>query len=986
LTGQRNTNSLYLVNSGSTAQSLEGALEGDAVGGGADQFNDIFQSNAGYVEDMYARYNQSPSLVTPEWRAYFAGFKGGFAACMETIVSTGVAATGYPRASTGAGESQTQSAAGSPGLNTEVAVYQVTRAYQEYGHLKAKIDPLSETSPKTPPMLVPANYGLNSSDYAAMTAVGIHFGWAPMTVGEYLNQLDALYCGPVGIETEHVVSEKERAWLESRMSRILTKPDAKTRAAMCTELGRADAFEKTIATKYLGQKRFSIEGADAQIAALESLIDHAATLGVREFCMAMAHRGRLNVLINVAQKPMKKLFAEFDGRKSPDSFGDGDVKYHCGWETDRKTRNGASVRVSLAFNPSHLEFVDAVVMGESRAIQDERHGGDRSKVMPILMHGDAAFAGQGVVYESMQMVTIPGHQVGGCIHLIANNQVGFTTNPSDSRSSLYCSDIGKAFGAPIFHVNAEALDELHQVMCLAAEYRQTFGRDVIIDLVCFRRHGHNEADEPGFTQPAMYRIIKNKPAPFEAYLKKLTQEDPATFSETTLMNAYQDLRTEMTAIFDDSQKDPEMIDVFPPSRRRAGYIHAGVDSILTAVSTGVDKETLVKLGERALEVPAGFAPNAKLERIVLGERKEMLAEQKPADWGMGEFLCYASLLNEGHSVRICGQDAGRGTFSHRHAVLVDSNTEARWLGLSQVAQKNAKIEIIDSLLSETAAMGYEYGYATRNLDTLTIWEGQFGDFANGAQVIVDQFLVSGESKWGQMQGLVLFLPHGYEGQGPEHSSGRLERFMQLAAEANMQICCLTKSSQLFHVLRRQVKRDFRKPLIIMTPKSFLRSAKAAVNLDKFTTGGFEEVLADERELNPNIVERIVLCSGKVALDAFAHAESADNAQRIGAGKTAIIRLEQVYPLHVEKLKAAVAAYPKAKQIFWAQEEPQNMGAYFTLQEELSEVARGLKFKNGIRYIGRSKRASPAVGSPKVHAKEFAALMDAIFLAEDTKTV
>ena len=966
MNGQNAASSLYLVHPTQDGNS-SGATQTD--GDHSDPFQGIFESNTGYVDEMYARYSNNPQSVTPEWRAYFAGFKGGFAACMEAFAGGAISGT-----------STNQS------LNTEVAVYQLTRAFQEFGHLSANLDPLGLAHPLDNPLLRPETHGLTASDLGSMTAMGIHFGWAPTTVAEYLAKMRGLFCGAVGIECEHLTTLEERTWIDQRISRLLAKPEAQTRKAMLHELAKADAFEKTLATKYLGQKRFSAEGADAQVMALESVMDHAASLGVKAVCMGKAHRGRLNVLVNVIGKPLKKLFAEFDGRKGPTTKGDGDVKYHCGWETQRTTRSGHSLSVSLSFNPSHLEFVDPVVLGECRAVSDMLFNSDRQKVLPVLMHGDAAFAGQGIVYETMQMMGIKGQRVGGCVHLLINNQVGFTTNPSDSRSTRYCSDLGKTFGAPIFHVNADALDELHQVMCLAAEYRQTFGKDVIVDMVCFRRHGHNETDEPTFTQPAMYRAVKAKKAPFEEFAAKLSAEDGQLYSADEFAQAYQGLRDDMAAIFDDSQKNPDVIDIFPPSRKTPGHILAGINDMLAPTATAVAAETLVSLGQKALEVPSGFTPNSKLDRIVLAERRDMLAGAKPMDWGMGEFLAYASLLSEGHSIRLCGQDAGRGTFSHRHAVLVDNETEVRWLGLSQVATPGSRIEIIDSFLSEAAAMGFEYGYSCRNHNALTIWEGQFGDFCNGAQVIIDQFLVSGESKWCQSQGLVLYLPHGYEGQGPEHSSGRLERFLQLAAEGNIQVCLLTNAAQLFHALRRQVKRNFRKPLVIMTPKSFLRSPKASTDLQALAQGQFEEILGDPRDLDPAQVERLVLCAGKVALDAFAHAENTENTQRLSTNRTAIIRLEQVYPLHAEKLRAALSMYPKAKQVFWVQEEPQNMGAYHMVRDELEDVLKHSKLKTGLRYIGRSRRASPAVGSPKTHAKEFAALMDAIFQASESTLI
>jgi 2-oxoglutarate dehydrogenase E1 component len=958
--------------------------------GSSVQFSGIFHANAGFVEEMYDRFLRQPDAVSSEWRAYFDGFKEGF--------SVGVAA-GQFRAgpavdpSFGAAEPVSTGAflppqsLAAPALSqrsVETAAYQLTRAYQEYGHLKARINPLEDEDPITPEVMLPERYGLVGPALDQHTAIGVHFGWEPMKVRDYIDRLDALFCGPVAIEIEHVCTDAERNWLDSRISRILRAPETETRRQIFRELARADALEKTIATKYIGQKRFSVEGADAQIVALETLLDHGSFLGVTEFCMAMAHRGRLNVLVNVARKPLRNLIAEFEGNADPSDFGDGDVKYHCGWETQRETRFGRNVTVSMSFNPSHLEFVDSVVMGEVRAIQEQRHGGDKRSAVPIILHGDAAFAGQGVVYESMQMVGLKGHGVGGTIHIVANNQIGFTTNPSDSRSTRYCSDIGKTFGAPIFHVNGDALDELHQVMCLAAEYRQEFGRDVVIDIVCFRRHGHNESDEPAFTQPKMYKLLKGKKAPFEDYFAKLLRSEPQQFSEADLASVYQGFRDAMDAEYVEAKEKKDKSLIFPESRRDAELIYGGEREILTAAwDTRVSRDRLVELGGQILALPQGFQPNKKIEKIILDERRQMLDGTKPIDWGLGELLAYGSLLSEGHSVRICGQDAGRGTFSHRHAVLVDAETEQRFLGLRQTASEGARVDVIDSFLSETAALGFEYGFASRHHKALTVWEAQFGDFCNGAQVIIDQFVVSGESKWGQSSGLVMLLPHGYEGQGPEHSSARLERFLQLAAQGNMVICSFTRVSQLFHALRRQVKWNMRKPLVVMSPKSFLRNPRAAVPFELLTDETFHELLDDERQLVPERVERVVFCTGKIALDSFAHAESLKDEQ---VNTTAILRVEQLYPFAADKAKALLGRYPKVKKVFWAQEEPQNMGAWHHMRDEIDAVMKASKLKGNSLYIGRSRRASPAVGVSKLHGKESAALLDAVFLAADQTTV
>ncbi|MEY2988017.1 MAG: hypothetical protein RJB13_1538, partial [Pseudomonadota bacterium] len=662
--------------------------------------------------------------------------------------------------------------------------------------------------------------------------------------------------------------------------------------------------------------------------------------------------------------------------------GDGDVKYHGGHEAERTTRSGHPIRVSLSFNPSHLEFVDCVVLGEARAAQKLYHNGNMQAVLPVVLHGDAAFSGQGVVYETLQMMKLDGYAVGGTIHIIANNQVGFTTNPRDSRSGLTVAEIAKTIQAPIFHVNSDDIERLHAVLTLATEFRQTFKKDVVIEIVCFRRHGHNETDEPRFTQPTLYKLIDAKAAPYQTYAEKLSglgATDPQ-FSGDALADIYTVTKADMNAAYDRVKSENILLQ---NNQQHRGFEelrrHVSDEEMLKPFSRPIKMEKIKSLAAKLIEVPADFQPNAKLARIILGERKAMLEESKRIDWGFAELLAYASLLDEGFSVRLSGQDARRGTFSHRHATLIDSETAQQFTSLKNCEQSGSTIEIWDSLLSETAAMGFEYGYATQSSKSLVVWEAQFGDFGNGAQVIIDQFVVSGESKWSQTQSLVLLLPHGFEGQGPEHSSARLERFLQMAAQGNIQVCYFSNAKQLFHALRRQVLRDFRKPLVVMTPKSFLRNPRASTSFSELTEGTFEEVLGDPREsLNVDKVTRVIMCTGKVAHDALDAADKPSD--KMKTESTAIIRVEQLNPFPAQQLEKLLRKFPKAQFFAWAQEEPRNMGAASFILPKIEQVVANLSSKVELSYIGRSERGSPAVGLEKRHIKEQQQLVDAIWSA------
>lgn len=952
----------------------------------SENFSAIFQANAAFVEEMFLKYRENPMSVSEGWRAYFEGFHEGF----ETAVKLRPKDTHLNGNGNGYAHEYTNGSAGAAvpadQLTFENNVAQLVQAYCTFGHLQANLNPLG-IEPAAHQTLALETYGLSSGDLSRTTAAGVPAGIPPCSFGDLLAALTRRFCGTVGVEVSHIANPAERQFVYSALEKLSQPADSRTQLALYTELVRADALEKTIATKFIGKKRFSIEGADAQIPALETVFDVGAQSGAKEFAVGMAHRGRLNILVNSIHKPVEQLFAEFEGYPHDGLRGDGDVKYHGGHETERTSRSGQPIRVSLSFNPSHLEFVDCIVMGEARAKQVKHHGGDKQAVIPVVLHGDAAFAGQGVVYETLQMMNLDGYSVGGTIHIIANNQVGFTTNPKDGRSGLTVADIGKTVQAPVFHVNGDDIDAVYGVMKLATEYRQRFNKDVIVEIVCFRRHGHNETDEPRFTQPVLYKRVDAKASPYELYAQALGQRGLGSeFTTEALQNVYNEIKASMNAAYDRVRNDHIRLEQNAPHR---GFTElrrfVAAEEMLKPATTKVDADTLRELARKLIDVPEGFTPNAKLARIILGERRDMADGKKRIDWGMGELLAYATLLNEGYSVRLAGQDARRGTFSHRHGTLSDAETGRHFTSLQNCLRDGASVEIWDSLLSETAAMGFEYGYATQHSKALVLWEAQFGDFANGAQVIIDQFIASGESKWGQSQGLVLLLPHGYEGQGPEHSSARAERFLQLAAQGNMQVCYFSNVGQLFHALRRQVLRDFRKPLVVMTPKSFLRNPRSTTSFEELATGRFEEVLLDPRsELAPDRVTRVLFCTGKISHDLLDSTEKPEF--KAAAQTTAVVRIEQLAPFPSQAVEAALKKYSKAKSVYWVQEEPQNMGAATFVMSKIQKVLGKMAHKAQLEYLGRSERASPAVGLEKLHLKEQEALINAAWTSSEGREI
>lgn len=927
-------------------------------------FNSVFQNNAGYVEEMFARYSSDPNSVGIEWRSYFEGFHEGFGtatALAKDIPHFDELLKNMGDAPAKASDVSHSSSINPDALSFEFKVAAYVQAWKSHGHLQAKTNPLGYEAARAL-TLAPEVYGIAKDDFSRKTSAGILIGLGQIKFEELVKELEKRYAGVVGAEIEHIECPEERAWLHAEFAKVYAPVAKEIQKSIYQELARADSLEKTIATKYIGKKRFSIEGADAQYPAVESFLEECGKLGAEECSVAIAHRGRLNFLVNVIGKPLERLFTEFEGYPHESLHGDCDVKYHYGYESERQTRSGKKMTLSMPFNPSHLEYVGSVAMGDTRARQTIYYNGDTSKVATVVLHGDAAFSGQGIVFENVQMMTLQGYNVGGTLHIVANNQVGFTTDPTDSRSATYCTDVAKVTGSPVFHVNADYLDVVHNLMLLAANYRAKFKKDFYIDLVCFRRYGHNEADEPSFTQPLLYKVIKDKPAPYEEYAKYLTSTH--NFSEEELKSIYNNYRAEMNAVYDKVKKDHLHIEQFVPLREAGELKLASEKDMLKSAKTQLSITKIKELALKICHIPEGFTPNPKLARIIVAERKEMAEGNKKLDWGMAELLAYSTLLNEGYSIRLAGEDAQRGTFSHRHVTLIDYENGSHYTSISSCAAENTKVEVINTLLSEEAAMGYEYGYAVRQVKGLVLWEGQFGDFANGAQVIIDQFIASGETKWGQTQGLVLLLPHGMEGQGAEHSSARLERFLQLCANGNMQVCYFTNASQIYHAIRRQVLRNFRKPLVLMTPKSFLRSPRAATTLEELASGHFEEILDDPRIAKASKVEKILFCCGKISLDLFDTLDKEEYKNK--SDSIAIVRIEQLYPFHSEKAMSILSHYKNVKTIAWVQEEPANMGAWSFIRNELDLMIKKSGYNIPLTYFGRSRRATPAVGLEKLH--------------------
>ena len=927
--------------------------------------------NAPYVEEMYERYLADPQSVDARWRDYF-GDMGG----LGSDVAHGPLVEDLARRAQSQRSSGYAIAAGaSPGVGDRAArqgaVSRLIQIYANRGHLIADIDPLGLMVRPVPKVLGLDYMGLTEADLDTEFHTGSHNDAIKprLKLRDIVAQLRLIYCGSIGAEFAHVSNETERLWLQDRfqVGRVQQHFSPEAKKNLLWGLTASEGLERYLATRYPAQKRFSLEGGDSLIPLLDDLIQTSGSHGVEDIVIGMAHRGRLNVLVNVLGKVPEALFSEFEGKYDLATLkGSGDVKYHKGFSSDVRTPGG-NVHVALAFNPSHLEVVNPVVEGSVRARQERRGDATGVKVMPVLIHGDSAFAGQGVIQETLQMSQARAFSTGGTVHLIVNNQVGFTTHdPRDTRSTLYCSDVAKMIEAPILHVNGDDPESVVFAARLAAEYRMKFHKDVVIDLVCYRRLGHNEADEPAATQPVMYSTIRSKPTTRQLYAGRLERDGVINADEADRM--VEEYRNGL----DDG-------DGMPQARNVLGMI-GNVHTVDWAryhdvdwgeqVPTGVRLQTLKDLGVRCVTYPDGFVLHRQVQKV-MDERRKMAAGQSMLDWGFAEMLAYATLLDEGYEIRLTGQDSGRGTFFHRHAVGHDQTTGAAYIPLRHLKAGQPRFRVTDSLLSEEAVLGFEYGYSTTDPNCLVIWEAQFGDFVNGAQVIIDQFIASGETKWGRYCGLTMFLPHGFEGQGPEHSSARLERFLQLCAENNMIVCVPSTPAQMFHMLRRQMRRDFRKPLVVMTPKSLLRHKLSVSPLEDLSKGFFQEVVDEIDDLPADQVGRVVFCSGKVYFDLL-EARRADEKRDV-----AIVRVEQLYPFPSDEYEIALRRYPNARDIVWCQEEPQNQGAWFQIRHRLQEK---LGPQQELMYSGRGPSAAPATGIPQVHSDQQHGLVHAALAA------
>lgn len=895
----------------------------------------LSNADVNYIDDLYKQYQSDKTSVDFGWQKFFEGFDFG------------------------SGKNMPGSTAISEDALKEINVLNLINAYRTRGHLFTKTNPVRERRQYKPTLDI-SNFGLNETDLEKSFNAGHELGLGTAKLKDILQHLKLTYCESIGAEFMHIGDPIRTEWLRHLMETTRNTPNLSIdeKRQCLNKLNQATAFENFLHTKFIGQKRFSLEGLECLIPALDSVIHYGAELGVQEFVMGMAHRGRLNVLANIFNKTYSDIFSEFEGKVFQDDQFEGDVKYHLGYSTVVNTPNGKSVHLKLSPNPSHLEAVNPVVKGMVRSKLDHHYKNDINKVCPILIHGDAAIAGQGIVYEVIQMSGLEANKIGGTIHIVTNNQIGFTTNYTDSRTSIYCTDVAKTTNCPVFHVNGDDVEAVVHTIKMAMAYRNKFNSDIFIDLLGYRKYGHNEGDEPRFTQPLLYKIISSHLNPREIYKEKLIargeidaelakemEEKFKQLLQVTLDDVKQNKAPESKLKIDDIWKD----------------FHFPTESDFNAVSdTSFEAKRWKQLAEKINEIPSDNQPIKKVQQLYAGRLK--MIESNQYDWAMGELMAYATLLDEGHSVRLAGQDVERGTFSHRHALIKKEDSEAEYIPLQHLSDKQGNFYVYNSLLSEYAELGFEYGYSTCSPNDLVIWEAQFGDFANGAQIMIDQFIASAGTKWGQYSGLVMLLPHGYEGQGPEHSSARLERFLQLSSNFNMQVVNCTTPANFYHALRRQLKRNFRVPLVVMTPKSLLRHPQCVSGIEDFSKGKFEEVMHDGYA-DTKKVKRVLLCSGKIYYDLLER-QQAENRKDI-----AIIRLEQLFPLP-EKALAEISEMYKKAEFCWVQEEPRNMGTWMHLSRYDLPFA--------IRYIGRKSSASPATGFKKTHDKEQNAIIDESF--------
>lgn len=932
------------------------------------------------IEDQYARFKQDPSSVDPSWKELFQQFEVPEDKTLKSNLLPSPKHFPQPQATDSSTPSLIpEELTGRSVLyypkvelaiqGQDLRVHDLIEAYRTFGHLAAITNPITMEPIEEPDQLKLETFGFSKQDLSAhFPTLGL-FEAETAPLLDIVNALKTTYCDKIGVEYMGVHSRELEKWLQDKVEHKRFRLDFSIdqKHMILQHLNKSELFESFIHTKYVGQKRFSLEGAETLIPMLAAIIDFGAAAGIDEYVLGMAHRGRLNVLSNIFDKSYADIFSEFEEGYIPASVeGSGDVKYHKGFYSEVKTVHGHQVSLTLTPNPSHLESVDPVVEGQVKGRQILRNDHEQTKILPILIHGDAAISGQGIVYETLQFCNLDGYSTGGTLHIVVNNQIGFTTVPKDSRSTRYCTDIGKIFGAPVFHVNAEDPEGCIYASQLALEIRQKFHCDVFIELMCYRKYGHNETDEPAFTQPLEYQIIRKKQPIREVYRDILihqgvVERHVAEALEAEFKTALQEaLKTKKTFAKDHTDKQEKI-----PSQNNEG--------IFQHIQTGVPKQVLQEIGARICHVPEKLILHPKLA-VLQKERFAMIKEgegNRAIDWGMAELLAYGSLLWNGTSIRLSGQDSCRGTFSHRHAVLMDQVKEQGYVPLKHLKEGQGRFDVYNSSLSEYAVLGFEFGYSVACQDALVIWEAQFGDFCNGAQIIIDQYISTAEQKWSQKFGLTLFLPHGYEGQGPEHSSGRMERFLTLAGDNNMQIVNPTTPAQLFHLLRRQILRPLRKPLIVFTPKGLLRHPACISHLDDFTQGSFQEILDDPTP--PKRSRRLVLCSGRIYYDLIAERE------KLGVDDLMIVRIEQLYPLDVERLKAVISRCSGLKECIWVQEEPSNMGAWNFMRPILKEL---LPKEIELSYVGRTRSASPAVGSYAMHKKEHAIIINSLFGTKD----
>ena len=908
-----------------------------------DKYSFLNAAHTGYFAQLYDEYLQQPDSVEPSWRAFFQGFDFG----MEN--SSG-------------GESADVSTEIPAHLQREFKVVQLIDAYRTRGHLFTKTNPVRDRRTYTPNLDI-ENYGLSKADLNEVFSAGETMGIGPSTLAKIIENLEQIYCASIGVEYMYIRDPEKVSWIQKRLNINNNHPSfsVEQKKHILKKLNQAVSFENFLHTKYVGQKRFSLEGGESLIPALDAVVEAAAEQGVEEFVMGMAHRGRLNTLTNIFGKSSRDIFSEFDGKDYEEVVFDGDVKYHLGWTSKRLTDTGKKINMNIAPNPSHLETVGAVVQGITRAKLESKYNFDTNKVLPIIVHGDAAIAGQGLSYEIVQMARLKGYGTGGTVHIVVNNQIGFTTNYLDARSSTYCTDVAKVTLSPVLHVNADDAEAVVHATLFALDFRMKFGRDVFIDLLGYRKYGHNEGDEPRFTQPNLYKAIAKHKNPRDIYADQLIAQ--GIISQADIKQLEKDYKDSLELDLQDSRKI-EKTEITPFMQDEwKGFTRVDESVMMKDVPTAVSVELLTQVATSITALPGDKKFLRKIEKLI-GDRKKMFFENDAMDWAMGELLAYGSLLAEGHDVRISGQDVERGTFSHRHAIVKAEESEEEIILLNSIQKDQGRLRIYNSLLSEYAVVGFDYGYAMASPNALTIWEAQFGDFSNGAQIMIDQYISAAEDKWKLQNGIVLLLPHGYEGQGAEHSSARMERYLQLCAKDNMFVANCTTPANLFHLLRRQVKSNYRKPLVVFTPKSLLRHPAVVSPLKEFSTGHFRTVIGDDK-IGPKEAKKLVFCTGKFYYDLLKEREER------GINDVALVRVEQLFPLPIAAIQEQLAAYKNTEDVVWAQEEPRNMGTWSHLLLHMPGIDR-------FRPVSRRFYATPAAGSATRSAKRHKGVIDYVF--------